>query len=358
MPIKNAVFHLAPLKTIARVMLLVVAVAFGQTLLADDATTPSPDTLKLKDGSVLFGKLLSGDSGVIHFESQHAGTLSIPINNVAELTSEQVAVFKFHDGRLIRLPRVTLTHELLAINTKDGVMSYSLADIDAINPESWMLGDSYHWTGNVRLALELQSGNTDKQEWDLDFESVWRRANFRYTLRGNGELDFANDVKTSDDYTLTGKSDRFLSDTTYAGANLYFEADEFAQLKSRAVLSAYYGKQWRSAPRFRFSTEPGLGFVSEKRTATDKEQYLAFSWSMDMNSNILGPKTDTYLHQVGLWNFEDTSDIVINTHIGVRMPVRSMVTVNALLKLEYDAGSPADVEDMDETFTIVFGYRW
>ncbi len=358
MPIKNAMFPLAPLKTIARVMLLVAAVAFGQTLLADDATTPSPDTLKLKDGSVIFGKLSSGDSGVIHFESQHAGTLSIPINNVAELASEQVAVFKFHDGRLIRLPRVTLTHELLAINTKDGVMSYSLADIDAINPESWMLGDSYHWTGNVRLALELQSGNTDKQEWDLDFESVWRRANFRYTLRGNGELDFANEVKTSDDYTLTGKSDRFLSDTTYAGANLYFEADEFAQLKSRAVLSAYYGKQWRSAPRFRFSTEPGLGFVSEKRTATDKEEYLAFSWSMDMNSNILGPKTDTYLHQVGLWNFEETSDIVINTHIGVRMPVRSMVTVNALLKLEYDAGSPADVEDMDETFTIGFGYRW
>ena len=351
-------FHSTPLKTIARGMLLVVAVAFGQTLLADDATTPSPDTLKLKDGSVLFGKLLSGDSGVIHFESQHAGTLSIPINNVAELASKQVVVFKFHDGRLIRLPKVTLTHELLAINTKDGVMSYSLADIDAINPESWMLGDSYHWTGNVRLALELQSGNTDKQEWDLDFESVWRRANLRYTLRGNGELDFANDVKTSDDYTLTGKSDRFLSDTTYAGANLNFEADEFAQLKSRAVLSAYYGKEWRSAPRFRFSTEPGLGFVSEKRTATDKEQYLAFSWSMDMNSNVLGPKTDTYLHQVGLWNFEDTSDIVINTHIGIRMPVRSMVTVNALLKLEYDAGSPADVEDMDETFTIGFGYRW
>lgn len=270
-------FHSIPLKTIARGMLLVVAVAFGQTLLADDATTPSPDTLKLKDGSVLFGKLLSGDSGVIHFESQRVGTLSIPINNVAELASEQVVVFKFHDGRLIRLPKVTLTHELLAINTKAGVMSYSLADIEAIDPESWMLGDSYHWTGNVRLALELQSGNTDKQEWDLDFESVWRRANFRYTLRGNGELDFANDVKTSDDYTLTGKSDRFLSDTTYAGANLYFEADEFAQLKSRTVLSAYYGKEWRSAPRFHFSTEPGLGFVSEKRTATDKEQYLAFS---------------------------------------------------------------------------------
>ena len=76
-------FRSAPLKTIARGALLVAAVVFSQTLLADDATTPSPDTLKLKDGSVLFGKLLSGDSGTIDFESQHAGTLSIPINNLS-----------------------------------------------------------------------------------------------------------------------------------------------------------------------------------------------------------------------------------------------------------------------------------
>ena len=351
-------FRSAPIKTFARAVLLAAAVAFSQALLADDATAPSPDTLKLKDGSMLFGKLLSSDSGTIHFESQHAGALSVPIKNVAELSSEQTVVFKFHDGRVIRLPKVTLTHEPLAITTKDGVMNYSLADVAVINPEPWMLGVGHHWTGSLIFALELQSGNTDKQEIDLDLNSVWRRSDIRYTLRVSGELDEANDVNTSDDYTVIGKSDRFLTDTTYAGANLYFEADEFASLKRRAMFSAYYGKQWRSTSRLRFSTEPGLAFVSETRTELETETFFAFSWNMELNSNVLGPKTDSYLTQVGVWNFEDTTDIVINTRIGIRMPVRPKITVNTELKLEYDSGAPADVEAMDKTFTIGFGYRW
>ena len=78
------------------------------------------------------------------------------LKNVAELSSEQVVVFKFQDGRLIRLPKVTLTDEPLTISTKDGVMSYSLADIAIINPEPWMLGVGHHWTGSLIFALELQ----------------------------------------------------------------------------------------------------------------------------------------------------------------------------------------------------------
>lgn len=351
-------FRSAPIKNIARGVLFVVVVAFSQTVLADDTTTPSPDTLKLKDGSMLFGKLLSSDSGQIHFESQHAGALSVPIKNVAELSSEHIVVFKFHDGRVIRLPHVTMTHDPLPINTKDGVLAYSLADIAIINPEPWMLGVGHHWTGSLIFALELQTGNTDKQEIDVDLNSVWRRSDTRFTLRASGELDEANDNKTSDDYTVIGKSDRFLSDTTYAGANLYFEADEFSQLKRRHMFSAYYGKQWRSTPRLRFSTEPGLAFVSETRTELETETFFAFSWNMDMHSNVLGPKTDSYLTQVGVWNLEDSTDIVINTRIGLKMPVRSKLTVNTQLKLEYDTGAPVDVEEMDTTFTIGLGYRW
>ena len=351
-------FSLVSVKTFARAVLLATAVAFSQALLADTATPVLPDTLKLKDGSVLFGKLLNSDSGQIHFESQTAGALSVPIKNVVELSSEQIVVFKFHDGRVIRLPKVTLTHEPLVINTKDGVLAYSLADIAIINPEPWMLGVGHHWTGSLIFALELQSGNTDKQEIDVALNSVWRRSDSRYTLRASGELDEANGVATSDDYTVIGKSDRFLTDTTYAGANLYFEADDFAHLKRRAMFSTYYGKQWWSKPRFRFSTEPGLAVVSESRTDLEKVTYLAFSWNIDMHSNVLGPKTDSYLNQVGVWNMDDTTDIVINTRIGLKMPVRPKITVNTQLELEYDSGAPVDIEAMDTTFTIGFGYRW
>ena len=347
-----------PFTAFVRSFLLTTSMLFSPALLAEEPPSPLSDTLKLTDGSVLSGELLSGTPGMIHFRSQDAGSLSIAITKVVELASHHAVVFKFNDGRVIRLPKVTMSREPLAITTQDGPMMYSLADIDTINPEPWMLGEGYHWTGALILALEIQSGNTDKNELDMDLHSVWRRADVRYTLRANGELDKANEVKTSDDYTVTAKSDRFLSDTTYAGANLYFEADEFAHLKRRVMLSGYYGKQWLSKPRFRFSTEPGLAYVLENRTELDKYRYSAFSWNMDMHSNYLGPNTDSYLRQVGVWNLEDSTDIVVNTRIGIMMPVRPKITVNTELKLEYDSGAPDDVEELDQTFTIGFGYRW
>ena len=58
------------LKTVSRRLLLAVSVFFSSALLADTTTSTLPDTLKLSDGSVLFGKLLSANSGQIKFESE------------------------------------------------------------------------------------------------------------------------------------------------------------------------------------------------------------------------------------------------------------------------------------------------
>ena len=347
-----------PFTAFVRSLLLTTSMLFSPVLLAEEPPSTISDTLKLTDGSVLSGELLSGAPGVIHFRSQDAGNLSIAISRVVELSSAQAVIFKTTDGAVIRLPAVTIGREPIKFVTESGAAMYSLTDINTINPEPWMLGEGYHWTGALILALEIQSGNTDKQELDMDLHSVWRRGDTRYTLRASGELDKANEVKTSDDYTVIAKSDRFLSDTTYAGANLYVEADELAELKRRVMLSGYYGKQWRSKPRFRFSTEPGLAYVLESRTELDQQKFFAFSWNMDMHSNYLGPNTDSYLRQVGVWNLEDSSDLVVNTRIGIRMPVRPKITVNTELKLEYDSGAPEDIEELDQTFTIGFGYRW
>ena len=226
-----------------------------------------------------------------------------------------------------------------------------------------MLGQGYRWTGNLTLAWEVQSGNTNKNELDYALDSVWESLTTRYTLRASGELDYAdagasNEVKTSDDYTVIGKSDRFLTNNAYMGANLYLEADEFAHLKQRLMLSGYYGKQWRSTPKFSFSTEPGLAYVSDTRNELETERHAGLSWSLDMKSNVLGQGTQSYLNQIGVWNLEDNTDIMVHTRIGIMVPLLSKIALNAEVKLEYDSGAPADIEALDQTFKFGLGYRW
>jgi putative salt-induced outer membrane protein YdiY len=341
-----------------KTLLAIITLGLCMSAGAQNQADPPADTIELIDGSVISGQLLGGSSAQIVFESDAAGKLSIPSGKVVAIESHQPVVLKLSDDRVIRAPSLKLSQGQFVVMTASGVQSYALADIDKINPEPWMLGQGYHWTGNLTLAWEVQSGNTNKNELDYALDSVWESLTTRYTLRAFGELDSANEIKTSDDYTVMGKSDRLLANNAYMGANLYLEADEFAHLKQRLILSGYYGKQWRSTPKFSFSTEPGLAYVSDTRNELETERHAGLSWSLDMKSNVLGQGTQSYLNQIGVWNLEDNTDIMVHTRIGIMVPLLSKIALNAEVKLEYDSGAPADIEALDQTFKFGLGYRW
>ncbi|MBT4806509.1 MAG: DUF481 domain-containing protein [Acidiferrobacteraceae bacterium] len=352
-------FSYSSAKTLLGTITLGLCMSAGAQSQAD----PPADTIELIDGSVISGQLLGGSFAQIVFESDAAGKLSIPFEKVVAIESHQPIVLKLFDDRVIRAPSLKLSQGQFVVMTASGVQSYTLADIDKINPKPWILGQGYNWNGNLTLAWEVQSGNTSKSELDYALDSVWESLTTRYTLRASGELDSiesqtSDKIKTSDDYTIIGKTDRFLANNAYMGAYLYLEADEFAHLKQRLMFSGYYGKQWHSTPKFRFSTEPGLAYVSDDHTGLEKNQYFGFSWILNVKSNVLGQSTQSYLNQVGVWNLEDNTDIVVNTRIGITVPLLSKIALNAELKLEYDSGAPADIEALDQTFKFGLGYRW
>jgi putative salt-induced outer membrane protein YdiY len=349
--------------SLAKTLLGIITLGLCMSAGAQSQANSPADTIELVDGSVISGQLLGGSYGQIVFESDAAGKLSIPLEKIVAIESHQPIVLKLSDDRVIRAPSLKLSQGQFVVMTASGAQSYTLADIDTINPKPWMLGQGYNWTGNLTLAWEVESGNTNKSELDYALDSVWESLTTRYTLRASGELDYAdagtpNEEKTSDDYTVIGKSDRFLANNAYMGANLYLEADEFAHLKQRLVLSGYYGKQWHSTPKFSFSTEPGLAYVSDDRTNLEKEQYFGFSWNLDMKSNVLGQGTQSYLNQIGVWNLENNTDVMVHTRIGITVPLLSKIALNAELKLEYDSGAPAEFEALDQTFKFGLEYRW
>ena len=55
---------------------------------------------------------------------------------------------------------------------------------------------------------------------------------------------------------------------------------------------------------------------------------------------------------------ENNNDIVVNTRIGITVPLLSKIALNAELKVEYDSGAPADIEALDQTFKFGLRYRW
>jgi len=82
--------------------------------------------------------------------------------------------------------------------------TYSVSDIKSINPEPWMLGQGFKWSGFVSFSWDIESGNTDKNELDYLLDTQWRKGSTRWILKGEGESDKVSNEKNADNWTLMG----------------------------------------------------------------------------------------------------------------------------------------------------------
>ena len=236
--------------------------------------------------------------------------------------------------------------------------TYALDQLRIANPEPWELGQGYNWTGLVSFAAAIERGNSDTEELDYKLESYWRSLRDRFTLKMSGEIDEANDQKNADNWLVLGKYDYFLSDVTYWGVNLSAEADEFRDLDLRYLIGPYIGRDFYTDPLFTLTGEVGAAYVNEDFIVAEDQDYTAANWYLRMTSNYLGGDSQLYFDQRGIWNLDQTSDVVIDTAIGLSFPLLWSLEAAAEILWEYDSGAVEGVEELDETYRLRIGYSW
>jgi putative salt-induced outer membrane protein YdiY len=227
-----------------------------------------------------------------------------------------------------------------------------------VNPQPWELGQGYHWTGTFGFALEIERGNTDTDELDVKLDTVWRSTRDRYTLKWDSEKDEANGKKTTDKAAGIAKYDYFLADPNYVGLLAFAEKDKFKDLDLRYMIGPYYGRQFYAEPIFSLSGELGISYVNEEYNVAEDQDYGASNWSLHVSSDYLGGDSSLYFDQIGIWNLEDTSDVVVNSTFGLSVPLVWNFEAAAEVLLDFDSGAAADVDEGDQTYRLRIGYTW
>ena len=317
------------------------------------------DEVVLKNGSRVLGRITATRDGVVTVETDFAGTLEIGIDQIASLSTAEPVVVQLADESIIRDQPLRIDNEQLMVTTGAGApQAYALDQLLLVNPDPWELGEGYRWTGLLSFALAMQRGNTDTDEMDFRLESIWRSLEDRYTFRGWGEYDETSGAKSADNWTLLGKYDYFVSDANYWGFNIQAEHDKFADLDLRYRLGPYYGHDFYTEPVFTFSAEAGISYVNEDFIVADDRDYPAASWNLHMTSNYLNGDSLLYFDQIGLWNLDETSDVIINSTFGLSYPLLWDIEGAAEVVLDYDAGAVEGVDELQQTYRFRIGYRW
>jgi putative salt-induced outer membrane protein YdiY len=326
---------------------------------AQDEGAVALDEVVLKNGSRILGSITSTRDGVVTVETDFAGTLEIGIDQIAGVSTAEPVVLQLSDESVIRDQPLRIDNQQLMVTTGSGAaQAYALDQLLLVNPDPWELGEGYRWTGLLSFALAMQRGNTETDELDFRLESIWRSLEDRYTFRGWGEYDETSGTKSAENWTVIGKYDYFVSDANYWGFNIQAEHDKFADLDLRYRLGPYYGHDFYTKPVFTFSAEAGLSYVNEDFIVAEDRDYPAASWNFHMTSNYLNGESLLYFDQIGLWNLDETSDVIINSTFGLSYPLLWDIEGAAEVVLDYDAGAVEGVDELQQTYRLRIGYRW
>lgn len=326
------------------------------------------DEIVMKNGSRLIGTIVSASDGKIKFDTEFAGTISVNADSVETLFTDNEVTVILKDGRIIENQRIAAPDDgLVMLSENNEALLFQANDMKRLNPESWELGRGYNHFGNVSVAGLLERGNTDTDEFDISGESVWRSLRDRYTIKAKYELDRNDGVRNKNKWRWRNKYDRFSTKDSdnYRGMLLAFEGDEFADIDLRTTIGPYLGRQFYEGKLLSLSGEVGLVWVDEQFdpdqediSLPDENDYAGANWAFHITSDYFGDASNFYINHDGILNLDETDDLLLNTTMGIKFDVWDGIEVGVEARYEYDGDVGEDIDELDETYKLRFGYKW
>jgi putative salt-induced outer membrane protein YdiY len=322
--------------------------------------------LRLRDGSNIFGTIITKDNGVLEFKTSYAGTIKVKWTEIKEVRADKPFKVMLKNDEILMTIAIKNTKDVVTLETgtqaEPAPVELAQSDVAFIKPEAWRLGNGYKFSGHANLAFERDRGNTDTNELDLDFDLTYRRLKDRFVAYGELERDRDNsrdkDRLTADNWMLSGRYHHFLTRKWFLGGGVSLDADYKADREFRAVAGPLVGYQFFESRPMNLRTELGIVGVHEEFKNQSENDYMAGAWDINFDKYLFDEFTQFYHRQTGVLSFEDATDLIWYTWTGFRFPLVYSFVASTELQTEYEGGAPEDADSLDTTYLLKLGYAW
>ncbi|MDC0357939.1 DUF481 domain-containing protein [Oligoflexia bacterium] len=299
----------------------------------------------MKNGDRLSGEMITQSGDTIKFKTPYADPFVIRWSEVKELKTEKPVTTLMKNGGVAEIE--IFSEEFIAKN-----------EIDSIKPEPYRLGETWKFRGIANLALKLERGNIDSDEYDVDSNITLRDLKNRFTFHGNLENDERNGDNTADNWEARPEYNRFLNKRLYTGALFSTESNKFADLNRRLGYGPLVGYQFYEEERTNLKGRLATLFIDEEFNNSPDQDFWAGGWEIDFDYYIIMDVLQFYHRNGGFVNVEDSDKVYLHAWTGFRWPIYLRLVGSLEYEVEYDSEPSDDAKEHDTAVSMKLGYQW
>ena len=322
------------------------------------ASTPVlADTIWLKNGDRLTGKIKVFDGGKLLIQTEYAGAIPVDWKQVKTLESDQELLVKqdAYTGEKAKSLHPAEDGKVILANG-ESPKTVELASIQLIIKPKPVIEDLV-WKGNVDVALDYKRAEKDTDDYDIDFKTTARHGKWRHIAEGEYNREFQNDVVTTDNWSAEYALDRFITDQWFWQGRLTYKHDRVEDLRRQRTVGTGPGYQFWDDELGAFSLGSLLNRTDYEYQDGGKDNFYSLAMKWDYNRYLIGKTVEFFTNgEVGK-PLAGPADYALDAEMGLRYKVTEWASLN--LKAERDIISGGSDSDLSKTrYTAGFGVTW
>ena len=317
------------------------------------------DTVWLKNGDRLTGKIRVFDGGKLLIQTEYAGSVPIDWRQVKTLESDQELLVKqdAYTGEKAKSLQAAEEGKVILANG-EAPKTVELASIQQILKPKPLIED-LAWKGNVDVALDYKRADKDTDDYDIDFKTTARHGAWRHNAEGEYNREFQDDVVTTDNWSAEYALDHFIDEKWYWQGRLTYKRDKVEDISRQRTVGTGPGYQFWDDELGAFSLGSLLNRTDYQYSDGHKDNFYSLAMKWDYNRFLLGKTVSLFTNgEVGK-PLGNAADYSLDAEIGLRYKVTEWASLN--LKAEKDligSGNGSDGNLNKTRYTAGFGVSW
>ena len=314
------------------------------------------DTVWLKNGDRMTGRILLLDSGKLLLETDYADTITLNIKKIATLETDQPLLVKLdtfttQSSKALRpAPEGSVT--LINGGTPKTI---ALMDIQQLMQPKPIIED-LRWKGNISFSADYKKKESNVKDYDLDVSSELRHGLVRHALDTEYDYETKNNAKKTERFEASYALDRFITEKWFWKNKIKYTNDRLEELRRQHTYGTGPGYQFWDNELGAFSVSSLINHNKFVFDSGEKQSFNSSTFSWDYNRYISGKSFELYTQgEVGV-PFISGIDYVLDSEAGLRYKVNSWAAIT--LKAEWDKVSSQYGDLNDRRYLIGVGVGW